>query len=97
MFADYLCPSMDSLFGIHDQTVKDQNSFRYKTIPDPRQNLTKSACLKPEKNTSPTQEAVRFRGIHKIEASLGSSTKNVKDFGLPSKAPAEITIIDSQL
>jgi len=33
-----------------------------------------------EKNTSLMQEAVRFRGIHKIEASRDSSTRNLQTF-----------------
>ena len=76
MFADYLPSSTDS--SIRNPRPNCQRSItppgtrQYTTLVNSDQNRLVSS---QEKNTSPMQEAVRFRGIHKIRDRSNSSTK----------------------
>jgi hypothetical protein len=77
MFADYLHPE-----SFRDQTVKERHFLhRYKAKSDPRQLSDQDRLVSSqEKNTSPAQGSVRFRGIPNIEGSGNPSTENLRNF-----------------
>jgi hypothetical protein len=76
MFADYL--STPKAFGATLSKITLLPSVQSKTDPCHQSDQDRLVSSQ-EKNTSPTREAVRFRGIPKLEQLRHSSTKNLQN------------------